>query len=110
MSKGIVVVGAGGHAKVCIEILRAMGETVDFCIASQSGVTQCLGVDILDGDEHIERLRDRGYGRAFVALGSNGLRVKLARHMQALGYTLVNAVSPQAIISPSVARAGVKSR
>lgn len=101
MNSGIVVVGAGGHAKVCIESLRAMGEQVDFCVGDVDSVTSCVGVPVLKGDEHLAHLRAT-HSRAFVAVGSNRLRARLAGMVTDLGYELVNAINPHAIISPSV--------
>ncbi len=101
MQKGVVVIGAGGHAKVCVELLRAMGAEVDYCIGGDSSVRTCVGVPVLHGDEHIGRLRESGYQSAFVAIGSNRLREKLAATVVEHGYCLVNAISPLAVISPS---------
>lgn len=103
MKKGVVVVGAGGHAKVCVELLRAMGLQVDYCIGSgDGGAATCVGVPVLQGDEYIGRLREEEeYQDAFVAVGSNRLREKLAAKVVAQGYRLVNAISPLAMISPS---------
>jgi UDP-perosamine 4-acetyltransferase len=101
VSLGIVVVGAGGHAKVCIELLRAMGEDVVFCIGGEDAVGDCLGVPILAGDDHIAELRTRGFDRAFIAVGNNRVRRKLGAEVVAAGYRLVNAVSPTAVVSPS---------
>lgn len=101
MDKGLVIVGAGGHAKVCIELFRAMGENVDFCVDANPANPHCLGVPVLRGDDHLESLRREGYGRAFVALGANGLRMRLGERLRSLGYQLVNAISPNAIISPT---------
>jgi UDP-perosamine 4-acetyltransferase len=101
MSAAIVVVGAGGHAKVCIELLRAMGEQVAYCIGTDPAVEQCLGVPVLQGDDNLQSLYEQGYRRAFIALGPNRLRAKLAGRAQAIGYTLVQAISPHAVLSPS---------
>jgi len=101
MRQEIVVVGAGGHAKVCIELLRAMGEPVAFCVGTLDSPASCVGVPVLFGDEHLGRLRAEGYHRAFIALGPNRLRMKLARMATALGFELVNAISPRAVVSSS---------
>ncbi|MFA6230595.1 MAG: acetyltransferase [Rhodanobacter sp.] len=106
MRNGIVVIGGGGHAKVCVELLRAMGEIVDYCIGGEDSADACAGVPVLKGDEHIERLREIGYQEAFVAIGCNRLRERLAALAVGQGYRLVNAVSPGASISPS-ARLGL---
>jgi UDP-perosamine 4-acetyltransferase len=102
MRKGVVVVGAGGHAKVCIESLRGMGEQVDFCVGDAQSQSFCVGVPVLKGDSHLARLHAEGYRRIFIAIGSNRLRERLGDLVIAQGYELVNAISPHAVISPSV--------
>lgn len=102
MNRDIVIVGGSGHAKVCIEILRSLGERVAFCVAGDDTFTDCVGVPVLVGDEHLDRLREQGYGRVFVAIGSSRLRQRLAAYCEKLGYEIVSAVSPQALISPTV--------
>lgn len=102
MKKGVIVIGAGGHAKVCIESLRAMGEQVDFCVGDSHSKSDCVGVPVLNGDEHLARLHADGYTRAFVAIGSNRIREQLADLAIAQGYELVNAISRHAVVSPTV--------
>jgi UDP-perosamine 4-acetyltransferase len=102
MKNEIIVVGAGGHAKVCIELLHAMGEKVSYCIGNEDSPADCLGIPVLHGDHHLNSLREQGYSRIFIAVGANGLRERLATLAMNYGYQLVNAISPQAIISPSV--------
>jgi UDP-perosamine 4-acetyltransferase len=106
MKAPVIIVGAGGHAKVCIELLQAMGETVLCCVGADGSGGACLGIPVLDGDHHLARLRAEGQTRAFVALGPNRLRARLATHVRELGFELVNAISPRACVSPS-ARLGV---
>ena len=105
MNSEIVVVGAGGHAKVCIELLHEMGEKVAYCVGGEDSAEKCVGISVLKGDEHLPRLREAGYFRLFVAIGSNRLRQKLASNCIELEYQLVNAISPRAIVSPT-ARVG----
>lgn len=101
MNHGIVMVGAGGHAKVCIELLQAMGETIAYCIAGADAPPDCLGVPVLAGDEQLARLRTEGYARVFIAIGANRVRARLGAAASELGYELVNAISPRAVVSPS---------
>ena len=101
MRPEIVLVGAGGHAKVCIELLQAMGERVAWCVGGADSPDNCLGVPVLRGDENVTRLRSEGYTRLFVAIGSNRLRERLATLGVEQGFHLVNAISPTAVISPS---------
>ncbi|GAA4337661.1 acetyltransferase [Variovorax defluvii] len=101
MSDGLIVIGASGHAKVCIELLRDTGQHVSFCVGGADSGDICLGVPVLHGDEHLEALARQGFRRAFVAIGANALRQRLAAAVRALGFELVNAVSPRAMVSPS---------
>jgi UDP-perosamine 4-acetyltransferase len=101
MKPGIIVIGAGGHAKVCIELLRAMGETVAYCVAGTDSSDRCLDVAVLKGDDSLGRLHAEGYSKIFVAIGSNALRDRLSTVAIAQGYDMVNAISPHAVISPS---------
>lgn len=106
MCDQIVVVGAGGHAKVIIEMLRQSGHQVAYCISGDEGQKECLGVPILVGDAWLDSLRAEGFHRAFVAIGANRARLRMAGVLKKLQYELVNAISPFALISPS-ARFGV---
>lgn len=101
MNQGIIVLGAGGHAKVVIELLLATSHVVDFCIAGESSPARCLDVEVLVGDHHLTRLFAEGYRFAFPAVGSNFVRERLARQAVDIGFALVNAISPHASVSPS---------
>ncbi|WP_293682733.1 acetyltransferase [uncultured Phenylobacterium sp.] len=101
MTDDILVLGAGGHAKVVIELLRAGGQVVGGLIDADPTPRQVLGVPVIGDDQRLEALREGGYQFAFVALGDNLLRRRMGRHVQALGYQLVNAISPAAVLSPS---------
>lgn len=101
MNRDVIVVGDSGHAKVCIELLQASGHRVAFCVGVTDGPLTCVGVPVLKGDEHLAALRAQGYSDAFVAIGANSVRQRMAQAVQALGYRLVNAISPRSVISPS---------
>jgi UDP-perosamine 4-acetyltransferase len=98
---GVIVIGAGGHAKVIIELLVASGHVVDYCIASDDSTIQCLDVEVVNGEQQLERLFAKGYRLIFPAIGSNVIRERLARQAIDVGYTLINAISPHAMISTS---------
>jgi UDP-perosamine 4-acetyltransferase len=100
MKDAVVVMGDSGHAKVCIELLQAMGRQVAFCVGV-GDASHCAGVPVLHGDLHLARLRAEGYSNLFVAVGANAVRRRLASAALAQGFCLVNAISPRASISPS---------
>lgn len=98
----VVIIGAGGHAKVIIEILREQGFTVFGLTDAGKAQQDVLGARILGGDEVLPSLLEAGIGQVFVALGDNDRRLAMGKQVQAMGFELVNAISPRAVISPSV--------
>lgn len=101
MKSEIILIGAGGHAKVCIELIHAMGERVAYCVGDAGSADECIGVPVLHGDQHLSCLRSEGYERLFIGVGSNALRESLSIMAIGFGYQLVNAISPHAIVSPT---------
>jgi UDP-perosamine 4-acetyltransferase len=102
MRTRVALIGAGGHAKVIIDILRT-DDSVEIigCVSPNPGQVAVLGVPILGGDEIIPELFRDGVKSAFIAIGDNPTRVRFLRHLKELGFGIVNAVSPAAIISTS---------
>jgi UDP-perosamine 4-acetyltransferase len=98
----LVIVGAGGHAKVVVELFRAMGgfEILGLTDADPQA-RSVMGVPVLGGDEQLPALRREGVGLAFPAIGDNHLRARIGAQLKALGFALPNAISPGATISPS---------
>ena len=102
MRAGVVIIGGGGHAKVVIESLRASGHTVAAIVDADPTPRDVLGVPVVGDDLQLPALKERGLSQLFVAIGDNRLREKLGRKAQGLGFVLVNAIHPSAVISPSV--------
>lgn len=101
LNESVVVVGAGGHAKVVVELLRESGYEVFCCIGTTAANHTCLGAPVLIGDHHLSQLRAEGHVRSIVAIGDNLLRLRLMRIVRDIGYELVNAIGTNAKISPS---------
>lgn len=107
MSIRVVGLGAGGHAKVVIEILRACGgcELVGLLDPRDDlQGTKVLGVPVLGGDDMLGELAGRGIGYFFVGLGSVGdvrPRVRLYDLGRERGLQAVGAVHRAAVVSPS---------
>lgn len=98
---GVVIIGGGGHAKVVIESLRAAGKTAAVIVDADPTPREVLGVPVVGDDLKLPALREQGFSELFVAIGSNRLRQKLGGKARELGFTLVNAIHPSAVISPS---------
>ena len=98
----VVVAGGGGHAKVVVDVLRAAGwEVVGYTDPEGRPGDRIAGVERLGGDEALAGVRAAGVRWAIVALGDNGLRLRVAERMAALGFELATAVHPSAQVSPS---------
>jgi UDP-perosamine 4-acetyltransferase len=107
MSIKVIGLGAGGHAKVVIEILQADDgyELVGLLDRKPDLQNQrVLGVPVLGNDELLPILKNEGIRHFFVGLGSIGDTTPRRRLFElAWHYDMqpVNAIHPQAIVSPS---------
>jgi sugar O-acyltransferase (sialic acid O-acetyltransferase NeuD family) len=107
-------IGAGGHAKVVVEIIHLVGK---YQIAGlldsderKLGSLVC-GVKVLGDDSLLPQLFSKGMRHAFMSLGSLGsgqLRKELYEHARTLGFEMISAVHPQAVVS-RFARLGIGS-
>ena len=97
----VLVVGAGGHALVSIEVLRETGRAVRGCVASDVGAAEeldRLGVLVLGSDVDLPGLLTASPA-VFVAVGANDARRRLTEAALSAGGRLVTAVSPGARVS-----------
>jgi UDP-perosamine 4-acetyltransferase len=94
----VVLVGAGGHAKVVADILSRAGVEIAGCICP-SGSNELAGVPWLGDDDALESLRTRDFTAMHIAIGDNARRRKMALSAKAAGFRLVSAISERATIS-----------
>ena len=102
-SKDLILIGAGGHAKACIEIIESRGEySIAHVVGQESEVgLNILGHTVRHTDSDLATLRGK-YEFAFIAVGqihSPELRMKLHARLAELGYQLPTILSKNAIIS-----------
>ena len=100
----MVIVGAGGHGKVVLEVVRAAGryEPVGFVDADPSLTESYVaGLPVLGSINVVPGLRRQGVRRAIVAIGDNRTRLHYAEMLREQGVELVNAVHPAAFVSPT---------
>lgn len=102
MTTRMVVIGAGGHAKVVIEAIRAGGLGEIRGLIDPAPATQnVLGLPVLGGDEMLPELMAQDITVAVVALGNNAVRQRIGAKLRAFGFALPAIVHPSALISPS---------
>jgi sugar O-acyltransferase (sialic acid O-acetyltransferase NeuD family) len=106
MSAKLVIIGAGGHARVLAEILQITNE---FTLAGFTDPDPKLKDSIIQGapifgpDEILPELLNRGIQKFIIGVGStgnNGHRSHLFRKILEIGLQPVTIIHPTAVISP----------
>ena len=100
-----VVIGAGGHGRVVLDILIRAGqhEPVGFLDSDPRLLGRRVdGRRILGDLDDLPRLvSEHGIAGVLVAIGNNGVRRDFADRIEALGMVLINAIHPSANIASS---------
>jgi UDP-perosamine 4-acetyltransferase len=102
-----LIIGAGGHGKVVLDILRAAGmhRPVGFVDADPSLSGQVVsGLPVLGQINLLPKLRGKARG-AVIAIGDNRTRLHYADLLRQHDFELLSAIHPSAVVS-GVARLG----
>ncbi len=105
--KSLLVVGGGGYAKMCIEILNQTDTfgivgIVDLRLPINSSV---LGVPILGRDKNIDELIQKGLKNVVLGIGAvlnHSVRKKTFLNLKAKGLRMPNILHPSASVEQSV--------
>lgn len=107
MKRKILLIGAGGHCKVILDLLL-LGKEYEIAglidARSRPGL-KVSGVSVIGTDNDLPRFLKSGIKHCFIAIGSAGdpyLRVKLYDFVKKLGFVLPNLISPYALVSTHV--------
>lgn len=101
----IVILGAGGHGRVVLDIIQQAREHVvkGFLDSNpQIWGRRVDGVEVLGGTELLADLVAQGVDGAIVAIGDNGVRRQFADTVDAAGLELVNAIHPSVNLARTV--------
>jgi acetyltransferase EpsM len=105
-SKRTVILGAGGHGRVVLDILlqSPQHEVVGFLDNNRSIHGRRVdGFPVLGAAADLQRLAgEHGVERAIVAIGDNGVRRSFARQVSAAGIELTTAIHPSATLAHNV--------
>lgn len=107
MKKPVLVIGAGGHAKVVIDIINQHKDyKVEAVIGRENEpIDTLLGYPVLKGDKYITIFREKGVTAAVSGIGGfvdNRRRTEIYQNLKDLGYELINLIHPSAVLSSSV--------
>jgi sugar O-acyltransferase (sialic acid O-acetyltransferase NeuD family) len=98
----IVIIGAGGHGRVILDILRAANQynPIGFIDGNTALHDHRIdGLKVLGNLTMLETLKFEGVTGAIVAIGNNGIRREYAERIDELGLELINAIHPSANIA-----------
>ncbi|MBN1185430.1 MAG: NeuD/PglB/VioB family sugar acetyltransferase [Bacteroidales bacterium] len=112
-SQKIIIIGGGGHAKMCIDVLKQMNTFEIIGVAD--GNLDLIGTKILDipvicsdSEEDLKKILRQGVPFAINAIAGVGVRMNLKLREQVfnklkrLGFYIPNIIHPKASIEPSV--------
>lgn len=96
----ILLFGAGGHAKSVIAVARAEGRWHPVGLIEDAPTVlprRVLGCDVLGTLDLLPSIRASGIDKAFVAVGDNPGRARIAAAIEAAGFTLVSIAHPNSV-------------
>jgi sugar O-acyltransferase (sialic acid O-acetyltransferase NeuD family) len=100
-----VIIGAGGHGKVVLDILQAIGKdrVIGFLDADAGLAGSSVGgVPVLGPVNQLSRLRLQRVKAGIVAIGDNRIRTGYAALLREHGFELISAVHPSAVVAKTV--------
>lgn len=96
-SKTLVMLGAGGHAKVCYEIAREMKKWDEVIVLDDNPMN-----DFFEISGKIKDVNKYPLADFFVAIGDNNIRSKVLAKLFNNNNSIATLIHPGATISPSV--------
>jgi UDP-N-acetylbacillosamine N-acetyltransferase len=101
----IVVIGAGGHARVVADVIRLMGELTIHGFIDQAADRRgepFVGARIIGGDQELDDVLRSGVTHAAVAVGGNEARMRIGEELLQKGFRLPVLIHPSAIVAGDV--------
>jgi sugar O-acyltransferase (sialic acid O-acetyltransferase NeuD family) len=100
-SSSILIVGAGAHGRVVLDIFRASGCAVAGWLDDNHLLAGALleGLPVLGRQDFLHS--GQWQGRVHVAIGLSDVRLAAGSRALAAGIALANAVHPSAVVSPT---------
>ena len=103
----VLIFGGGGHAKMCIDILKQTNtHTILGIVDDNIPVnTEVLGIPVLGKVNEIEKLIEKGLQQIILGVGgvlTKGFRKKTFTSLKQSGLQIPNIIHPSASIEPSV--------
>lgn len=103
----IIIVGAGGHAQIVIDIIEKQGKynIVALIAGSSEKKNNLFGYPIKIGDDQLELLFKQGITNIAIGIGGfrdNTVRIEVFERVKKIGFNLPPIVHPNAVLGKSV--------
>ena len=104
MNNDIVIIGAGGHAKVVIDTIE-QGEfsVIGLTDANYRALPECMGYHVLGNDQILEALyEEKNVRYAAMGIGHVGypnVRNKVYKYAKRLGFVFPSLIHPSAVVA-----------
>src|SRR5690554_123876 len=100
-NKKLIIIGAGGHGKVCADIAMEMNlwEHVAFLEQDQS-IKSALGIEVIGQSSDIHRFTNDH--DLFVAIGNHETRERIYNQLELMDASLATLIHPKATIGAQV--------
>lgn len=100
----IILIGAGGHAMIMVDIINEMNkyEIVGITTNNPEQNTYFEGIPIIGDDNVLLHYKQKGITSVAIGVGgfvNNNLRRKIYTHLKSLGFTIIQAIHPNTVIS-----------
>lgn len=97
--KRLLIVGAGGHGRCCLDIAREMNIYDEISFLDDSNVNQVINdAKIIGSIQDMDKFVN-DYPYIFVGIGNNKGRKQFCEKAESIGYELVNLISPKSTVS-----------
>ncbi len=100
MNKKLIIIGAGGHGKVCADIADKMGTYQEILFLDDGDSTECLGYPVVGKSCDIEKHINSAV--FFVAIGNAVVRRKMVEKIISLGGKIETLIHPNATVGKQV--------
>ena len=99
----IILIGAGGHARSCMDVIELTGMYKIVGVVEKADVKsqESIGYPVIGTDDDLGNLRQK-YSCALVTVGqikSPVNRIRIFQHLQKLNYNIPVIISPRAYVS-----------
>jgi len=98
----LVIIGAGGHGRVVLDVVRAEGKynPVGFIDANASLASSMIhDVPVIGAPNQLPKLKQKKVRHAIIAIGDNRTRMRYLQMLDDYMFELVNAIHPSASLS-----------